>query len=498
VARAVWIWRLTPGAVAALVLWAAACIPPLPSGDACADAGVSRDAGSIADAGFVVCSNTGLSGQLMDPTFGNCGRVRLDVGGIGNVGYDPQGLGLLSDGRIVVAGVGGTATDTAFLVARFLDDGTLDPSFGDGGIVQLNLTDAGESAEAVIVEPDDTVVVAGSAGAPDVHLAAVHLDINGGVIWGGVYVLGTTNQVCNGVARTPDGGLRFGGQGWVNGASPADFHVIGLHADGVVDTAFGDAGISISRIGDWDDFGADLISDSQGRLLVAGTASVGSSFDSVLVRLLPDGTNDPAFNSSPVDFDGGDDSCGGIVIQSDTKVICAGASSGRVAIARFLDDGALDPAFGAAGRLILDWDGGGGIYNALQLPNGELLVAGSEGNQWALARLALDGQELERAVGMDLGTGDGIRRVASDAQGRWVLFGGVDGDGGNDIALVRLAVPWPGLGQDAGSVQDAGRSCPPGPVDVKVGCGCTAAPAAPFAALLLGLKARHRRRVRRG
>jgi uncharacterized delta-60 repeat protein len=441
----------------------------------------------------------------MDPSFGNCGRVRLDVGGITNVDYDPQGLGLLSDGRIVVAGVGGTATDTTFLVARFLDDGTLDPSFGDGGIVQLNLTDAGESAEALIVQADDTVVVAGSAGGPDnLHLGAAHLDINGGVIWSGVYVLGSTNQVCNGLARTPDGGLRFGGQGWLNGASPADFHVIGLNADGSVDTAFGDAGISISRIGDWDDFGADLISDSQGRLLVAGTALVGSSFDSALIRLLPDGANDPAFSSSPVDFDGGDDACGGIVVQSDSKVICAGSSSGRVAIARFLDDGALDPAFGVAGRLILDWDGGGGIYNALQLPNGELLVAGSEGNQWALARLALDGQELERAVGMDLGTGDGIRKVVIDAQDRWVLFGGVDGDGGNDIALVRLAVPRPDAGQDAGSGLDAGANqdaglgpCRPGPVDAKVGCGCTAASAAPFGALLLGLRACHRRRVRR-
>jgi hypothetical protein len=118
--------------------------------------------------------------------------------------------------------------------------------------------------------------------------------------------------------------------------------------------------------------------------------------------------------------------------------------------------------------VLLDWDGGGGFISATELPNGELLAAGTNGNRWALARLGPGGEELERAAGFDLGPGDGVHRALVDAQGRWLLFGAVVGDGGNDFALVRLAVPQ-------------NRIVLPRELQV----GCSAASGAPLTALLV-------------
>lgn len=47
---------------------------------------------------------------------------------------------------------------------RFLSDGSLDPSFGDEGVVSTAVTADGSAVEAVSVQADGKIVVAGSFG----------------------------------------------------------------------------------------------------------------------------------------------------------------------------------------------------------------------------------------------------------------------------------------------------------------------------------------------
>jgi uncharacterized delta-60 repeat protein len=100
----------------------------------------------------------------LDPTFGTGGRVYTQA--------SPQGSGcggmsLQPDGRIVAfGGVGAPAPIYGdFAVLRYLSDGSLDPSFGAGGIAVTTFgASAGDTAGAVA--PDGRIVAVGYALGP--------------------------------------------------------------------------------------------------------------------------------------------------------------------------------------------------------------------------------------------------------------------------------------------------------------------------------------------
>jgi uncharacterized delta-60 repeat protein len=88
-----------------------------------------------------------------------------------NLGTDPTPSGsindieVLADGRILATGiahVGGS--DTELVVARFKPNGELDPTFATGGIFRSNPTPGRDAGEALEVQPDGKIVVAGLRG----------------------------------------------------------------------------------------------------------------------------------------------------------------------------------------------------------------------------------------------------------------------------------------------------------------------------------------------
>ena len=76
-------------------------------------------------------------------------------------------LGIAWDGnKIVASGFVRDGADTKFAAARFNTDGSLDTTFGTGGIVIINVTEAGGTEEAarwVVVQADGKIVIAGPA-----------------------------------------------------------------------------------------------------------------------------------------------------------------------------------------------------------------------------------------------------------------------------------------------------------------------------------------------
>jgi hypothetical protein len=66
-----------------------------------------------------------------DPGFGNSGGTRTDFGGVDSL----NALAALPDGRLIAAGVSGPVwyQQNRLVAARYLSDGSLDPSFGAGG-----------------------------------------------------------------------------------------------------------------------------------------------------------------------------------------------------------------------------------------------------------------------------------------------------------------------------------------------------------------------------
>ena len=228
------------------------------------------------------------------------------------------------DGRIVVAGA--TANDGDFAVARYLADGTLDPSFGRGGLVTTDVDDGADTAHAVLVQPDGAIVVAGTA-------------------------------------QLGDGGINA-------------FALVRYLPDGDRDASFGEDGVVVTTFGPFDEAWA-LVREPDGRLVAAGSSFTGEAFEFALARYAADGSLDATFG------DGGKvtttvGSARTVARQSDGRYVVAGDGivdgTPAFVIARYTTDGALDPGFGNGG--VAATAGGRAVALAIQ-PDGNLLVAGT-------------------------------------------------------------------------------------------------------------------------
>jgi uncharacterized delta-60 repeat protein len=112
-----------------------------------------------------------LPNGALDPSFGGDGRVRSDFGSYA------LAVALQPDGKIVVAGWSSTASGGgAFALARYLPNGTLDVTFSDAGTVRTNFGSGSEDqAFALAIQPNGKIVVAGVSDSSDGFALARYL-----------------------------------------------------------------------------------------------------------------------------------------------------------------------------------------------------------------------------------------------------------------------------------------------------------------------------------
>jgi len=84
--------------------------------------------------------------------------------------------------------------------------------------------------------------------------------------------------------------------GYSFNGSNGDFAVIRYNADGALDTSFGGTGQVVTDVAGSDDSGNAITIDSQGRIIVAGAARVGSNDDFAVMRYNRNGTLDNTFS----------------------------------------------------------------------------------------------------------------------------------------------------------------------------------------------------------
>ncbi|MCA8924610.1 MAG: IPT/TIG domain-containing protein [Planctomycetes bacterium] len=292
----------------------------------------------------------------LDPTFNGTGVFVRDEVGVSTSSYDYL-YGVTTDalGRVIAVGesnLGRTgSTNRDAVVLRLNPDGTLDPTFGVGGRVThagaAGGVDDWDKAEAVALDAQGRIVVTGRS-----------------------YTLGSPGNADLVVWRYLD-----------DGSLDPTFNTVGFATHG--NAAGGDG---------WDN-GQALAIDAQGRIVVAGFSSVplqaGQSLRDRKVtvwRFLPDGTLDPAFGTGGFNVvaSGTDDEAWGVAIDAQGRIVVTGQVGNGAAqdmgVWRFLDDGSLDPAFGAVGQSTFDNAAGGqGIDTGYALAldaQGRILVAG--------------------------------------------------------------------------------------------------------------------------
>ncbi|MDQ2701008.1 MAG: hypothetical protein M3Y23_06735, partial [Actinomycetota bacterium] len=120
-------------------------------------------------------------------------------------------------------------------------------------------------------------------------------------------------------------------------------------APGDIDRAFGNKGsVTVTVPGSKENVLRDLFALPDGRMLGAGGGAAGEG--GFLIRLLPDGSPDPAFGDSGI-VRSPDSLWASAAVQSDGKIIAFGRIGKEAAIARFSATGQLDSGFGNQGSV---------------------------------------------------------------------------------------------------------------------------------------------------
>ena len=332
--------------------------------------------------------------------------------------------------------------------------GALDPTFdGDGKVITpIASSPAGDLGNAILVQPDGKIVVAGLSDQgitlSDFALARYNsdgsldtaFDADGKVTtdFGG-------NDIGSAVVLQPDGNLVVVGSNL--NAFNDDFALARYNSDGSLDTSFDVDGKVTTDIGGSDDAGAGVVLQPDGKIIVAGSSFNGVDDDFALARYNSDGSLDTTFDADGkvnTDFGGSFDAGAAVVLQPDGKLVVAGTSNSNFALARYNVDGSLDTAFDADGKVTTDFASGLdlGFDMALQ-PDGELVVAGSSsmgGNEdFALARYNNDGSldttfDADGKVTTDFGSSfDRGFAVVLQLDSKII----VAGDNNSDFALAR-------------------------------------------------------------
>ena len=167
------------------------------------------------------------SNGTLDGTFGNAGVAKTAIGSGDAFSF---GIGLLSDGRIVLGGYSATTLDHDFTVACYNANGTLDQTFGTGGIVTTDFSGGTDDiAYALAVQRDNKIVLGGRSGDyPTFNFALARYTSTGQLdqaFGTGGKVLTAVSNDSNGYALTITGSKITLAGAVANSQSPFDFGV---------------------------------------------------------------------------------------------------------------------------------------------------------------------------------------------------------------------------------------------------------------------------------
>ncbi len=399
-----------------------------------------------------------------------------------NPGSGPNGqvhsIAVQPDGKVIVAGTFTTFNGISRpRVARLNADGSLDTSFDPG-------TGADMAVRACAVRPDGKILIGGDFTAYDGTAAGhlVQLNADGSVdasfntgagaddlvyslsllpdgrclvggsfaSFGGAAVAGLVQLQPDGTidptfdaqadagasvrttSLTPDGGVIAGGGFWTLGGEPCT-NLAKLEAQGSMVPGFNPVSACNNGVED-----CHVLTD--GRILLAGSFTAYSGHPAFrIIRLLPDGDRDPAFDSGTGAEDGGINK---LLVDVDGRIIIVGSfwnynGASRRAIARLNADGDLDTSF----------DPGTGasykIYSAAFQPDGKIVIVGYFSSydgvpRECVARINADGS-LDPTFDPGVGPSNYVEDCAVQADGKIIIAGRFDSYAGVNIkGLARL------------------------------------------------------------
>ena len=346
--------------------------------------------------------------------------------------------------------------------------GDLDQSFGVKGKVFTKLQESGDSdrANSIIIQEDGKIVVAGSSyrGNSPSLFALARYDRDGKLdtTFGGdgkvVTEIGTIYAEINSIALRKNGDIiAAGNDRYYHSGNEEDDIVLARYAsDGTYDAAFENQ----TDINDSNDLAEDLVLQNNGKIIVVGSTEKENRYRYFIMRFNVDGNNDGTFGKntmvvSEYQTDSENDTANAVALQSNGKIVIAGASmkggNYDFALARYNPaDGSLDKSFGKekTGKVVRAISGGHDLIYDIAIQKDDKIVAAGimqNGNNFnlAVARFLPDGRIDTQfgnygVVTTDIGGGyDEAKSIVIQPNGKIIIAGYGEKDGSDVVVLVR-------------------------------------------------------------
>lgn len=353
-----------------------------------------------------VCAVYAQTAGSLDPSFGTAGKVQLSLGSTDSRAY---AVSLDADGSIVVSGYSTSATyGKDFTVIRLDVDGNLDLNFGVNGVASFDLQSGSDDIiYSSIIQSDGKIVAAGVSD--------------------------------NGVEK--------------------EAALVRLNSDGTLDDTFGVGGIVLT---DWVDGQQDIIRvlkyhAATGNLIVGGTSEVSStSAQPIVARYLSTGELDSDFNTTGVKsmaIIAGDELRTFVVedleVKANGKISVAGWKryiTGSISYewwaGRLLSNGDMDNTFSTDGVVNFDESGSNLAYAMELKSNDDLVLFGTKSfnglNTMRLLGITSIGNIPGSSTSFNIGADQDIAYTsATDMNSNYVFAGSSGTPTNNSFAIVR-------------------------------------------------------------
>ncbi|NET03954.1 MAG: DUF4347 domain-containing protein [Symploca sp. SIO2B6] len=327
------------------------------------------------------------SDASLDNSFGDKGIVTIDI--VGSLLEGVNSIALQLDGKIILVGQTNTDNSANFALVRYNSDGSLDTSFGSNGVVTTNLEGDSDLASSVVLQPDGKIILVGKT----------------------------------------------------NTDNSANFALVRYNSDGSLDTSFGSNGVVTTNLEGDSDLASGATLQPDGKIILVGQTNTDNSANFALVRYNSDGSLDTSFGSNGVvttNLEGDSDLASGVTLQPDGKIILVGQAntdnSANFALVRYNSDGSLDTSFGTNDIATTDTVSNPDNFGGTTLQSdGKILLAGSSFNEnnfnFNLVRYNSDGS-IDTSFGSNgivtVGGSNQAYNVAFGADGRIIAVGDIN------------------------------------------------------------------------
>ncbi len=303
----------------------------------------------------------------------------------------PSALAVQSNGDIVVAGTASPTIDGAqvFAIARFTPTGQLDATFGTGGLVTTDISGPFPAASAVLVQPNGQILVGGFVDGINKNspgkTVLVRYNANGSLdtTFGTGGIVEETTEAASPAALAE---LANGSYLVVGGSAPSS---VEFSSTGVLQSTVTPGTLAAVNSQSGTGCCSPVVFQPNGDYVVAQTVSTGGHLhtDVKASRFLETGVVDTSFSSTRFTFGGNtENEPQAIALQSNGQIVVGGITNAHGTpvtggLARLDSNGDLDTTFANDGGLVSQ-----AVVSGLLIQTDGKIVAIVNNGQLAVAR----------------------------------------------------------------------------------------------------------------